>query len=300
MHNAAIKDSDIADLILEKAGELSEENIRLISSRLAMTLNYPPRIGVLGKTGAGKSSLCNALFGRDTCPVSDVEACTRNPQDVILNFGESGHLTLVDLPGVGENQARDREYAALYDRLLPELDLILWVLKADERAYEVDLNFYQHLVRHHLEQGKPFFIVLNQVDKMEPVREWDEARRQPGERQRLNIEAKHALVASQFGLPAQQVVPVSAMERFGLETLVERVVFALPAEKKISIARRVDQKLLTEPARAEVRRSLEQVLKNVIQSALSGAAIGARLGGKIGAGIGVLVGAVAGLLGFAF
>ena len=297
MHNAAIKDSDIADLILEKAGELSEENIRLISSRLAMTLNYQPRIGLLGKTGVGKSSLCNALFGQDSCPVSDVEACTRNPQDVILNFGKRGSLTLVDLPGVGESDARDREYAALYDRLLPELDLILWVLKADERAYEVDLHFYQHLLRHHLDQGKPFFIVLNQIDKMEPVRDWNEDRRAPGERQLANIEAKHTVVASQFGLRKEQVVPVSAMERHGLDTLVERIVFALPAEKKISMARRVDPDLLTEPARKEVRRSLEQVIKSTIQSALTGAAIGGRLGGKVGVVIGAIVGGLAGLLG---
>ena len=34
---------------------------------------FEPRIGVFGKTGAGKSSLCNALFGQRTAKVSNEE-----------------------------------------------------------------------------------------------------------------------------------------------------------------------------------------------------------------------------------
>jgi len=32
-------------------------------------------IGIMGKTGAEKSSLCNALFAAEVSPVSDVAAC---------------------------------------------------------------------------------------------------------------------------------------------------------------------------------------------------------------------------------
>jgi hypothetical protein len=41
-----------------------------------------------GKTGAGKSSLCNALFAGEVSPVSDVAACTREPLRFRLQVGE--------------------------------------------------------------------------------------------------------------------------------------------------------------------------------------------------------------------
>ncbi len=62
---------------------------------------YEPVIGIMGKTGAGKSSLCNALFAGDISPVSDVVACTRDPLRFSLQVGERV-MTLVDLPGVGK------------------------------------------------------------------------------------------------------------------------------------------------------------------------------------------------------
>lgn len=40
-------------------------------------------------------------------------------------------MIITDLPGVGESRDRDAEYEALYRDILPELDLVLWLIKAD-------------------------------------------------------------------------------------------------------------------------------------------------------------------------
>ena len=95
-----------------------------VMQQIRQLTNYEPAIGIMGKTGAGKSSLCNALFAGEVSPVSDVAACTREPLRFRLLVGDR-HMTLVDLPGVGESGARDNEYAALYREQLPRLDLVL-------------------------------------------------------------------------------------------------------------------------------------------------------------------------------
>ena len=70
------------------------------SERILQQINqlthYEPVIGIMGKTGAGKSSLCNALFAGEVSPVSDVAACTREPLRFRLQVGERV-MTLVDL-----------------------------------------------------------------------------------------------------------------------------------------------------------------------------------------------------------
>ena len=78
---------------------LPEEIRQKILEHLHSVIHYEPVIGIMGKTGAGKSSLCNALFEHPLSPVSHAEGCTRKPLHFTLNAGGRS-LTLVDLPGV--------------------------------------------------------------------------------------------------------------------------------------------------------------------------------------------------------
>ena len=141
-----------------------------VSERILQQINqlthYEPVIGIMGKSGAGKSSLCNALFASEVSPVSDVAACTREPLRFRLQVGDR-YITLMDLPGVGESGARDTEYAALYREQFPRLDLVLWLIKADDRALTVDEHFY-HQVIGEVYRHKVLF-VISQSDKAEPT-----------------------------------------------------------------------------------------------------------------------------------
>ena len=289
---------NIFDVLNQHGNELSEEQKRQIEHKLNEMLNYKARIGVLGKTGAGKSSLCNALFGKEICEVSDVAACTRATKDVLLEIGADQGITLVDVPGVGESGDRDKEYEALYRNLLPELDAVLWVLKADDRAYSVDIDFYKALVKPYLEAGKPFIVVLNQVDKIEPFREWQLEARRPGPKQAQNIDAKINVVAAEFGLKQSLIIPVSAEEKFGLSRLIDELIFSLPDEKKVGIFNHVPRENRSAAAAQEVKGSLERTIGNVLSGAAKGAAIGVKYGGKVGAAIGAVAGGIAGFFGW--
>ncbi len=245
---------------LSKSGiDVDEQTKDKIKRRLDEINSYTPTVGVFGKTGVGKSSLCNALFGSDICEISNVNACTRNKKEIDLLIGNK-KIGIVDVPGIGEDGERDKEYAELYHKLLPNLDVILWVLKGDDRAFSSDETFYKQVVRPHIDQDKPFIIVLNQVDKIEPYREWNEEKRQPSENQRKNIIEKTRFVSSFFDTPSNNVIPVSANEKFGLIELTDAIIFSLPRDKRISISRVMPIENVSEKAIKEVEKSYLDLL----------------------------------------
>ncbi|MGM3159238.1 GTPase family protein [Dickeya undicola] len=197
------------------------------SERILQQINqlthYEPVIGIMGKTGAGKSSLCNALFAGEVSPVSDLAACTREPLRFRLNVGERC-MTLVDLPGVGESERRDAEYAAMYRQQLPHLDLVLWLIKADDRALAVDEHFY-HQVIGEAWRHKVLF-VLSQADKIEPTEDGVKAL---SATQKQSLARKIALLHTLF-LPVHPVCAVSVRLRWGLSHMAALMVASLPRE----------------------------------------------------------------------
>lgn len=88
-------------------------------------------------------------------------------------------MVITDLPGVGESRDRDAEYEALYRDILLELDLVLWLIKADDRALSVDEYFWRHIL--HRGHQRVLFVVM-QADKTEPCHEWDMAGIRPRKR----------------------------------------------------------------------------------------------------------------------
>ncbi len=239
----------------EKGLSIPDAEQERLSAEIANQLNYVPRIGFFGKTGVGKSSLCNALFGCDICAVSDVESCTRKPQEVLLPHGKTQGVTLIDIPGVGETHDRDEEYARLYQTLLPELDCIFWLLKADDRAYTTDELFYKNVVKPHLDQGKPLIFVINQADRIHPFHEWQEAKCQPGPTQQQHLKAKIQVVAQSFGYPEDRIIAVSANEKYQLTALVDLMIDVLPSEKRLPTLNTVAPENQSDATREKAQKS---------------------------------------------
>ena len=123
------------------------------------------RLVAFGRVGVGKSSLLNALLGREEFATDVAHGCTRQQQSHPWARSIPGLATveLVDTPGIDEIAAAGR--ARLATRLAIGADLVLLVLDGD--LSRVELDALQRL----RERGTPLLLVLNRSDCW-PKDEW--------------------------------------------------------------------------------------------------------------------------------
>lgn len=232
-----------------------------VMQQIRQLTNYEPVIGIMGKTGAGKSSLCNALFAGEVSPVSDVAACTREPLRFRLQVGEH-YMTLVDLPGVGESGARDTEYAALYREHLPRLDLVLWLIKADDRALAVDEHFYRQVIGEAYRHKVLF--VISQSDKAEPTSGGERLSKE----QKQNISRKICLLHELFQ-PVHPVCAVSIRLQWGLRVMAERMIKYLPREASSPVVVQLSAPLRTDFVNKKARDDFGETVGSVLDTVSS-------------------------------
>ncbi|MFS7086339.1 GTPase family protein [Escherichia coli] len=236
-----------------------------VSERILQQINqlthYEPVIGIMGKTGTGKSRLCNTLFAGDISPVSDVAACTRQPLQFRLQIGKR-FMTIMDLPGVGESELRDAEYAALYREQLPRLDLVLWLIKADDRALAVDEHFYREVIGEAYRHKVLF--VISQSDKVEPTCGGEKLSTE----QKQNISRKICLLHELFQ-PVNPVCAVSVRLQWGLLVMAERMIRCLPREASSPVAVQLSAPLRTDAVNKKARDDFGETVGSVLDTVSS-------------------------------
>ncbi|MGX1957446.1 GTPase family protein [Serratia proteamaculans] len=233
--------------------------------RLDEVIAYEPIIGLMGKTGAGKSSLCNILFTSPPANVDAVKGCTRFAQQYKTSDGLHA-LNIIDFPGIGETPTLDKMYAHLYQHWLNRLDLIVWVLKADDRAWNDDIRCYRQLVSHGADPAR-FIFVLNQADKIEPCREWDVVNHQPSLHQQKNLQEKVAQVNAVFS-PVHPVLAVSAPERFNIALWVEALITALPDKASSGVTRQLESAYRTEKVTTTAQEGFTRVVGDIFDDSV--------------------------------
>lgn len=244
-----------------------EKLLKKIKKRVKKIRNYTPKVAVFGDTGVGKSSLCNALFGKDVAKISDIEACTREPQDIFIGNKEGGGINLIDVPGIGEDPARHKEYMELYESLLPEVDLVLWAIKSDDRKYATAIEVYDKILKAHSNKI-PTIFVITQIDKIEPYRDWDTTNNKPGKKQEENIIRKINDVSKQFNISVNKIIDISSNDSYNLVELVDKVVEVLPNEKKYSFVRETNDEKVSDEAEKKAEQGIWEDIKEFAGDAM--------------------------------
>uniref|UniRef100_UPI002029068E GTPase n=1 Tax=Actinotalea sp. C106 TaxID=2908644 RepID=UPI002029068E len=211
-----------------------------VRGRLALGVDRTV-VALVGGTGSGKSSLFNTLARLDFADVgvrrpttSQVTACVwaqdatplldwlgvasdrRIERESALDGDSQADLrglVLLDLP---DHDSIEPEHRAVVDRLLPQVDLLVWVVDPQKYADDaLHTGYLRHLVGHEASM----LVVLNQIDTV-PVdaqaalmRDVDRLLREDG----LEGVGVHGVSArTGVGLPVLRGVLADAVERRGI------------------------------------------------------------------------------------
>jgi GTP-binding protein Era len=136
--------------------EMSREfaEIEAISEKLTRSEIH---IAAFGRVGTGKSSLLNALLGREAFSTSPLHGETRAQQRSDWDIVNADHAVLIDTPGIDELDGESREEMA---RSVARIaDIVLMVCEGDLTETEL------RAVRELAQRKRPLLLVLNKADR---------------------------------------------------------------------------------------------------------------------------------------
>jgi len=126
----------------------------------------PPRIAIVGRPNAGKSSLFNCLSGEERALVDDRPGTTRDPVDALVRFGEAEYV-LVDTAGIRRRARVERGVEALSVmralRAIDRAETVILLCDVVEGVAEQDARLLGLCV----ERRRAVVVGLNKIDKLD-------------------------------------------------------------------------------------------------------------------------------------
>jgi predicted GTPase len=183
----------------------------------------------LGKTGAGKTSLINALFGLRLY-TDNAQAATREVQILSVELDDPAdpafRLTVIDVPGFAESEASEEAYQQLYARTVPAANRIVWVVQAHPRVFRPDQLALRGL-RPLIPRDTKLTVALTHIDTIGP-HDWDWLENRPSSGQAMSIaeQVDNVLgkLAPIYPLTANDVIPSAPPKGYGIDEIRQRII----------------------------------------------------------------------------
>ena len=168
---------------------------------------------ILGRPNAGKSTLLNALVGEKLAIISPKPQTTRNRILGIINVPkqkgrEAGQIVLIDTPGVHRHgSSLGRKMMSEVREALEGCDLVLMIVDA-RKKWDAEDSLVLDIAK---KSSTPVFLLVNKIDLVT-------------DKSKLLPLIAHFQTLHNF----EEIVPISALKKKGLDDLLSCVLRALP------------------------------------------------------------------------
>ena len=163
-------------------------------------------VSLVGRPNVGKSTLLNSIIGKKVAITSNKPQTTRNIIEGIYNDKDT-QIVFVDTPGIHKPKYKLGKYLnkqAYYS--INDVDIVVLLVDGSEELGKGDLYIIEKLK----EINKPVILVINKIDKIK----------------KEDILLKIAEYKDLY--PFKEIVPLSALKKDNIKTLVDVLTKYLP------------------------------------------------------------------------